>query len=105
MKTRSKKKQEKKEDEENEEKEEEENKDEGANLWKVIVICLFWSSKQILTCLGVASLSSCCVWPYTGARVLVEVQTSGASYFGVISLDAVVEFVASSWIFMGEKSV
>lgn len=58
-----------------------------------------------LTLLNVASLSASRVGPHAGARVLVEVQSSGALDFDGLSLDAVEEHVADGRVRVGEETV
>lgn len=58
-----------------------------------------------LTLYSDAALSARCIGPHAGARVLVEVQTSGALDLGDLALDAVHEDVAHGGVGVGKEAV
>lgn len=64
------------------------------------------SGDEYLTvCSGIATLTAGIIRPDARARVLVEVQPSGAGDFVSFTLNAVVEHVADGRIRMSEESV
>lgn len=68
----------------------------------VLKKCPLWNW---LTLWSFASFAVGRVWPDASARVFIEVQTSSACVFNSVTINAIEEGIAYSWIWMSEEPV